>query len=256
MRYWQWLPLALLSMTLAACSESTVGVPVTGINYTDQEFEMYAVREPGNAERNRGGGEPLGPYSAGGIMCCYALPKEWHEGLQVELVIRHALRGETYEERSQDLLERRESGTLNDYIVVDVPPYDNIEHSGLWVQLLPDDRYAVVVSDVDPRHEDWPGEVKGWPRPSDEYRKKLAEQRLPGKILDLEMFSRSLEKAKDGDFEVLERYWNIIGRNDPEEITQYSGPQDEAFQERVVTLLESWVEKHKEDVERLKGIAR
>src|SRR5690606_12963116 len=99
MKLRRWLCAAFLPFLLSACGgDDTVGVPVSGINYTDQGFGAYGLKDP-NDEKNYGGGEPLGPYAAGGMMCCYVLPEQWHDGLQVGVVIRRSLQGETSDER-------------------------------------------------------------------------------------------------------------------------------------------------------------
>ncbi|WP_445620917.1 DUF3304 domain-containing protein [Kushneria sp. Sum13] len=202
------IALLLTLLPLAACSESSdrhrVGVGVSGVNYTDQSFGGYAVREPG-AEKSSAGGEPLGPYSAGGVMCCYNLPKEWHEGLQVELVIRRGLKSTTSEGRSREFAERKKNGTVNDYIRVDVPRYDNADNATLWVEMLPEDQYKVVVSDVDPNHEDWPGDIKGWPVPSDEYRNKLILEKIESNEGVIRSFEQGI-KDQEGTPDQIEDY--------------------------------------------------
>ncbi|WP_445619157.1 DUF3304 domain-containing protein [Kushneria sp. Sum13] len=202
------IALLLTLLPLAACNEGSdrnrVGVGVSGVNYTDQEFAAYGVREPG-ADKSSAGGESLGPYRAGGVMCCYNLPKEWHEGLQVELVIRRANQGETYEERAQDYKRRKESGTLNEHIKVDVPHYKNADNAMLWVEMLPDDQYKVVVSDVDPSHEDWPGDIKGWPVPSDEYRDKLILEKIESNEGVIRSFEQGI-KDQEGTPDQIEDY--------------------------------------------------
>ena len=258
MKLRRWLCAAFLPFLLSACGgDDTVGVPVSGINYTDQGFGAYGLKDP-NDEKNYGGGEPLGPYAAGGMMCCYSLPEQWHEGMQVEVIIRRAMVGETYEDRTAEYARRRDNGTLDETILVDIPPYDaeDIQHSAIWVEMLPDNRFDVVVSHVDPNHKDWPGDIKGWPVPSVEYRKKLARERLPDVEADLALFSSDLEKIRQGDEEVLKACWEVKKKSNSEDVDKYSSYLDPEFKAYSVERLEWRVGEIRKKVDRLKEIIR
>lgn len=87
-------------LLLAACSKpleampsiqsKTVSVNVHGVNYTGDPFR-YVVIEANNPS-NRAGGEHIGPFSGGGIMCCFKLPKQWKPGLNVNVQATHWLK--------------------------------------------------------------------------------------------------------------------------------------------------------------------
>ncbi|WP_223161009.1 hypothetical protein, partial [Salinicola aestuarinus] len=59
--------------------------------------------------------------------------------------------------------------------------------------------------DLSPPHEDFPGEVKGWPEPSTEYRNKIIMRRIEINNGDLRSFKKGLEE-KDGTPQQLESY--------------------------------------------------
>ncbi|WP_280542745.1 DUF3304 domain-containing protein [Chromohalobacter sp. 11-W] len=197
--------LALLWLvSLTACGDDSVSLNITGVDYAGQGIGSYHVVDPSD-EQNRGGGEPIGPYSAGGIMCCYEVPKEWHEGLSVDVVVRYPLEGDTTDERSESLARRRAEGTLHETIHVEIPKYDTPAQGTLWVQFLPDKKANVVVSKLSPDHKDFPGEVRGWPVPSKEYRNKIIKQRIEINDGDLRSFKKGV-KEKDGTPEQLKSY--------------------------------------------------
>ena len=70
---------------------------------------------------------------------------------------------------------------------VDVLPYKPDDASTVWVQLLPGGKVKLVVSSYSPNHALWPGEVKGWPLPTVEYRRKIWDR-------DMELMKKSLTR--------------------------------------------------------------
>ena len=145
---------------LAACAKSDVPVPLHGVNYSGQTFRYFLV-DPTN-EKNSGGGEEIGPFEAGGTVCCFTLPAQWRPGLKVEI-------RETY------WLPKRPDNTLPELKkkhVVKVPSYAGREVGELWVIRAADGTMSLVSSNYQPNHRKWPGKIKGWPVPDLAYRRQ------------------------------------------------------------------------------------
>lgn len=152
---------------LSACAKSErafdgrIPVAVHGVNHTAQEF-TFVLADPLDME-NRAGGETINAYGAGGTMCCFNLPKQWHPELKVEL---HTTK---WIPRTPEnvLPSGRQSFTL------EIPVYEPGKAAELWILRTEDDTYSIVVSNLQPDHPEWPGKTKGWPVPSLEYRQLM-----------------------------------------------------------------------------------
>lgn len=244
--------LALLWLvSLTACSDDTTDLNITGVDYAGQGIGSYYVVDPNN-DKNRGGGESITPYSAGGIMCCYEVPREWHEGLNVEVVVRYPLEGDTTDERSESLAKREAEGKLNETIHVDIPEYDTPAKGTLWVQFLPNKKANVVVSNLSPDHKDFPGEVKGWPVPSDEYRRKLIDQKIGMAEGRLELSRENLLRLKKDPDGMAQEQWKMLKEIRSNRIDGFSGPDDPKFRTFLQEDLRGSVDLYKEEIEELK----
>ncbi|KFF49895.1 hypothetical protein GY26_05495 [Gammaproteobacteria bacterium MFB021] len=246
--------LALLWLvSLTACSDDTASLNITGVDYAGQGIRYYYVVDPTD-DKNRGGGESITPYSAGGIMCCYSVPKKWQEGLSVDVVVSYPLEGDTTDERSASLAKREAEGKLNETIHVEVPKYETPAKGTLWVQFLPDKQANVVVSNLSPDHKDFPGEVKGWPVPSDEYRKKIADREIKDASSRVAATKKDLDAIRAGDESVVKDYWRIRKKTAPDEIAKFSGWSDPRFLKYLEKSLEWYVERDEKNIEDLKRV--
>lgn len=175
----------LLSVTLVlllcACSSlgggSKLGPSLTAVNYTDWPFDwvgVATVEEPDKAMAAEG----VEAFGASGIMCCVSLPARWQPGMQLVVQTIDGTRAKNSAEWDKEklplILHR-----------VDVPPYKPEDAGTVWVQLLPGGKVKLVVSSYSPNHALWPGEVKGWPVPTVEYRRKIWDR-------DMDHLKRSL----------------------------------------------------------------
>ena len=79
----------------------------------------------------------------------------------------HHFPGAAPGERGTQRLQRIQGTTE-----VEVPRYADNTAPDLWVVRNPDGSFGLVPSSVQPNHPDWPGAIKGWPKPSLEYRRK------------------------------------------------------------------------------------
>jgi len=154
----------------ASRSGDRVSVSIHGVNYTEDPFE-FSVVDPRD-EKNNGGGEHIGPYAAGGIVCCFKLPAKWSPGTVIEVESRHWLSTGNGEEISA--IEKKHT--------VELPAYANGKAGELWVLRRSDGGIDIVSSDLQPDHPQWPGNIKDWPVPSREFmlerwelERKLAE---------------------------------------------------------------------------------
>ncbi|MDA5565478.1 DUF3304 domain-containing protein, partial [Cobetia sp. MMG027] len=172
----------------------------------------------------------MAPYGAGGIRCCYEVPKQWHEGLMVEVETYYPLVGDTIEERSEDLGQREATGTVTEKVKVPVPEYQAPAEGTLWVQFMPDKNIKVVVSELSPEHENFPGDVKGWPVPSDEYRISLIDRDIGLAEDDLKLsISRLKEWTNEPTDEALKSSWDAYKKYFKKELKDFSGYKDPRF---------------------------
>jgi drug/metabolite transporter superfamily protein YnfA len=153
-----------------------VPVSVSGVNYTDREINGYLFYDPKD-ENVIAGGEGLRPYSGGGIMCCYSLPKNWRPGIKIGLLVDN-LKGNGERTRK----------------VIELPAYPDGTPGDLWAIIYPDGTLGAVSTNYGPGHEKWPGKVKGWPVASIEYRRKLWERDVQLERADKAAFERDLRR--------------------------------------------------------------
>jgi hypothetical protein len=221
---------------LTACAKTgTASVSIHGVNYTDQEFS-YTVEDPAD-KNNRGGGELINPFAAGGTMCCYDLPRKWRPGIKVQVNFTRWLA----KKADGSLPEVRESH------VVEVPPYVNGKVGELWVLRNADGTMGVVSSDYQPDHEKWPGKVKGWPVPSLAYQRERWDLyiehaegyvQLYKKMLDELEKSPDTRAAVDWDYaaenaakyrEGVRSDRNKFAKENRDLLNRFSGPSDPNF---------------------------
>jgi hypothetical protein len=65
----------------------------------------------------------------------------------------------------------------------------------VWVQLLPGGKVVLVVSRYDPDHPSWPGEVKGWPVPTLEFRRQIWDRDMDLMRKNLEDFESAVQEG-------------------------------------------------------------
>jgi len=242
-------------LVLSGCGlgEDTVALNVTGVDYAGKGIKAFTVEDPDDP-KNHGGGFSITPYSAGGIQCCYQVPEEWHEGMKVEVVVQYPLEGETGDEISASYAKRKAAGTLEHTIEVEIPEYKTPARGTLWVQFLPDKQAKVVISDLDPPHEDFPGDVKGWPEPSGEYRIKLINSKIK---VSAERLSRSMQYLKQvqaNDTHELEQHWRIYNEISAEKLSDYHGSDDPKFKAFLVRKFKERIRADKQTIRQLEEI--
>jgi len=256
---------ALLSLhLLTACAKGGVaGVNIHGVNYTDREFS-YRVEDPTNP-KNHGGGEMVDAYSAGGTLCCYELPRKWRPGIQIQV---HTIRWK--DKLDADVRVPREE--IREAHLVEVPPYKG-KPGELWVLLQADGRVAVVSSDVQPDHPDWPGAIKGWPVPSVEFMRKQWDMYIKVEEGDVKSFQEYLVELETSPAEMAKREWNQRqeeiadfafrtrknltqrekeAQKSREQLSKFTGPEDPGFIELLKNEYREALGRNQRDLDELR----
>ena len=269
--YFRTLRLALVTLlclqVLTACAKGGVAsVNIHGVNYTGREFS-YRIEDPSNPD-NHGGGELVDAYSAGGTLCCYELPRTWRPGITLQV---HTIRWK--DKPDDDVRTPREE--IRQSQVVEVPQYKG-KPGELWVLLQADGRVAVVSSDVQPDHPDWPGAIKGWPVPSVEFMRKQADVYIEDAeswvrstqetLVELETSPGKLAKEIwDDRQELIARYAKFLDANRQsisnaqddakkyrDQLSKFTGPEDPRFIESLKRENREYLEVFKKRLARLK----
>ncbi|SFU31584.1 DUF3304 domain-containing protein [Pseudoduganella namucuonensis] len=220
LRFAQPLLLCLLvTPAVVGWAKSTVSVSVHGVNYSNQTFS-YSLEDP-NDKKNRIGGELVDRFAAGGTQCCYELPRQWRPGIKIQVNSRH-------------WLPKEPDGKLPEVAqthVVEVPEYADGKPGELWVLRQPDGTVKIVSSDYQPDHEKWPGEVKGWPVPSLEYRRERHALYLELAESDVKSVKRLLSDLQQDPAKSTALSWELRRKYSPLDLTSFSGPSDPKFRD-------------------------
>lgn len=218
----------VLLIALSACSpedvasalklKSEVAVSIHGVNYTSEPFE-YVVVDPKD-ESNSGGGEHIGPYSAGGIVCCFTLPKAWKADLKIAV----------HETFYRKIDKTQEISEVKKVHIVEIPPYAGGKVGELWVIRTSNGDFEVVSSDVQPDHPGWPGKVKGGPVPSREYRLQRWELYRKTAEENVATYRELLAELNSDTKKRLNDQWKFSKEHYDKEIDKFSGPEDPAYE--------------------------
>lgn len=203
---------------LAGCEERTsVDVNIHGVNYSGNTF-TFSVSDPATPDKSSGGGL-IDPFGAGGIMCCFSLPKKWQPGIKVRVWTKH-------------WLPKLPDGSLPEVTeehVVEVPPYVEGKPGELWVLRGADGGVSVVSSDFQPDHSKWPGKVKGWPVPSREYQLERWEIDRHHEAAGVDLYLSLLDELEKDPHKRAKESWDFSQKYDPEELKAFSGPDDPEY---------------------------
>jgi hypothetical protein len=191
----------------SALSAGMVSASVRALNYTGREIWMIGVEDPGK----RGGGagdEALNPYSGGGMMCCFSVPEKWDP--EFRLVVTYSFYPEMKEKR----------------VTLSLPPYPEERVGSLWLLVYEDESAEAIVSEYDPDHPQWPGKVKGRPKPSREYLLKLWQREVDSAKSTVALFEKSLIDTTDVAYQ---RQWDHDLQYSKKNIKSFTGPDDPAY---------------------------
>ena len=208
---------------LSACAKSErtldgqVPVPIHGVNYTAQEFGFVLV-DPLDKE-NVAGEESITPYGAGGIVCCFNLPKQWRPGLKAELRATLWI----LPTPGHDLSSVKKSYTL------DIPAYGLGKVPELWILRTADNEFSLVATNFQPNHPEWPGKIKGWPVPSVEYRRIIHARYLKEAQSNVNLHESLLAGLQNNPHEHGKEAWEFRKVSDSAALKAFKGPEDAAF---------------------------
>lgn len=209
----------LVPPMLPACGRSTtVDVNLHGVNYTADTFS-YLVKNPTLKGREGAGGELIDPFGAGGTTCCVTLPETWRPGIQLQVNTTHWVD----QGPEKGLLEVKETH------LVEVPKYARGKAGELWILRAPDGKVRAVSSDLQPDHPGWPGEIKGWPAPSQKYREERWRIILQWELSGVDNALALLDELANDPYSRAKEAWKHAEQYDPESIKGFSGPKDSAY---------------------------
>ncbi|MBV6319302.1 DUF3304 domain-containing protein [Duganella violaceipulchra] len=221
---------------IGLCGNGTVPVSIHGVNYSGDDFS-YVVEDALDSS-NKGGGESIGPYEAGGIMCCYRLPQTWRRGVQIKVHTVHSAR----------LSPDKAGPEIAETKVVEVPEYVDGKAGELWVVRAADGSLSVISSDFQPDHAKWPGAVKGWPVPSLEYRRQRWGQYMKLAQDALDTANEALDELKNSPAELLLESWDVDRKYHAKLVEGFSGPEDVSYLEFVRKKFEKMKHNSEEKV--------
>ena len=204
---------------LCACGKNEIPVNIHGVNYEDSAFS-YVMSDLQKKE-NRAGGELIEPFSAGGITCCYLLPRKWRQGLKVQV-------NWTYWESKAGNDELDETKKI---VQLDIPPYAEGKPPEVWILRTGVGLLALVGSNLQPDHADWPGTIKGWPVPSVEYQRErwaIHEKMARGYV---ELYKGLLTSLSESPAKELKESWTTAAENMPATLKGFSGYNDPKYYE-------------------------
>lgn len=206
---------------LAACGKSTVPVSIHGVNYSVEPFS-FELKDPSDP-KNKGDGELVDSYAAGGTTCCYELPKNWQPGIKVSIHSKHWV-GKNADDSLHD---------IDSTHLVEVLAYTDGKPGELWVLRAADGSMDIVSSDFQPDHPKWPGKVKGWPIPSLAYQRERWDLYIKHQqdfITALEELTSKLSAAPDI---AAQEEWDHALKYDRNSLVGYEGPRDPEYRTKL-----------------------
>ena len=213
---------ALASTGCALGRTDTVPASVSGVNYTDQDIR-YRLFDPADPKQKVVASEEIGPFAAGGVLCCYDVPKVWKPGTKVGVILQ------SYDNNAGDYRPRQT-------FIADLPPYDEGGTAGdVWFIAYPDGTVGVVSTAYRPNGEGWPGKIKGWPKPSVAFQRELWERDMKLAMQDLNSDKQSQIEFDRDPQDYLRKLWTHYLESNKRHVAQnketsmFSGPDDPAF---------------------------
>jgi len=127
-----------LLTSLSACTEGSVAVSLSGLNYTDNYIVDFSVNGYSGANISANGG-------GGSFVCCVSIPRRWSKDLKVTIRwVDDDAHPERYKEK-----------------IVAVPEYTEGDFGSLVVHFYPNDVVKVLITTKTERYPGYP-----YPRPA------------------------------------------------------------------------------------------
>lgn len=229
----------LCASVLAACVKSTVPVSIHGVNYSVEPFS-FELKDPINPE-NKGDGELVDSYAAGGTTCCYELPKKWRPGIKISIQSKHWV-GKNADDSLHD---------INTTHLVEVSRYPDDKPGELWVLRAADGKMDIVSSDFQPDHPKWPGKVKGWPIPSLAYQRERWDLYIEHQQSFINAFRALEDKLSSSPDEASQAEWIHYSEYDKQALSLYDGPSDPKFRMKLRQRYAEGLQQARKEIERL-----
>jgi hypothetical protein len=206
---------------LVACAKSALPVSIHGVNYSAEPFS-FVLQDPADS-KNKGDGELVDSYAAGGTTCCYVLPKKWQPGMKVSIESKHWL-GKAADNSLHDVASTQ---------LVEIPRYADGKAGELWVLRAADGTMDIVSSDFQPDHPKWPGRIKGWPVPSLAYQRERWDIDIDHQKFFLNAYEQLSAKFKVSPDDAAQEEWSSALKHDKNSLAGYSGPNDVEFRKKL-----------------------
>ena len=81
----------LASSGCAAMGSDKIGVSLSAVNYTDEDYDVVGIARADDPEQLEAM-ERVAAYAGSGTMCCVSLPTQWRPGLKVVVKTRLGIR--------------------------------------------------------------------------------------------------------------------------------------------------------------------
>jgi hypothetical protein len=211
----------LTAPLLAGCGKSALPVSIHGVNYSVDPFS-FELQDPSDP-KNKGDGELVDSYAAGGTTCCYELPKKWRPGIKVTIQSKHWV-GKADDNSLHDI-----AGTH----LIEVPRYADGKPGELWVLRAANGTMDIVSSDLQPDHPQWPGKVKGWPIPSLAYQRERWDLYINHQKHYVTTFQELLKKFESNPDQAAKDAWNTDTQYDKKALIGFTGPTDAKFRAKL-----------------------
>jgi hypothetical protein len=224
---------------LTACAKSTLPVSIHGVNYSAEPFS-FVLEDPADP-KNKGDGELVDSYAAGGTTCCYVLPKKWQPGIKVSILSKHWL-GKSTDNSLHDV-----AGVHS----VEIPRYADGKPGELWVLRAADGTLDIVSTDFQPDHPKWPGKVKGWPVPSLAYQRDRYDLYIDHEKGGVRLYERMLVELDTIPDQRAAEDWDFAVRRGKKSIDGFTGSTDVKFRAMLRREFEEGLKYSREQVERL-----
>ena len=236
------LPALILLLGSTACSSAPkqLGLPVVGVNYTDFDYSM-SVYDTVRADNRVSSGE-LTPFSAGGQMCCFDLPRQWQPGMKLKV--------RSYKGVSEGGQWVRDDVTEQ---LVEVPRYEPGELGTLWVLQFADGRVEVLNSMVSPEHPQWTGSVKGWPKPSLAYRTKIWKIYYDDAVQGVQFYRELVREFRQAPEKVAIDFWASDKQYRAKEIQTFTGAGDPGYLQYLRSRFEQGYERASDKLRKLES---
>lgn len=229
--------LGVAALALSQYRSSLASVSLHGVNYSDREFS-YFIADPEDPKQTIGG-EHIPPFAGGGTTCCALLPWKWKPGTKVRVKTTH-------------WLKRRPDGSLpkvNQEHEVEVPEY--AEAGELWVIRDGNGKISVVSSDLQPDHPNWPGNIKGWPTPSLEYRRERWEIYRDVAQASVNAFVSLSKQFEQDPIKNAKEMWEHDKEYSANEIAGFRGPDDPRYHEHLKKTYIEGLRSSREELEEI-----